>query len=83
MKIIVWSLVMWHRQGDSVQVFPTEAAAKAAINAYVVENWPCRMGDATMPSDFEEAATTYFEAQEDESAFMEPHEIEIGVPAQS
>ena len=81
MKMTVWSMVRWDRYGDSIIVFASESEARAALATFVTENWAYRMGDKPMPLDSEDAARVYFEAQEDESAFLEPHEIRVGITA--
>jgi hypothetical protein len=74
----IWTLYISHRHGGGIHgVYDTEAAAEAAVDAWVDEYWDdevrknWRYPHKKKPGDKAEAREFYFEVVEDESAEIE------------
>ena len=66
MKLEIW---IWTHEWDddhSVSLYHSEAAARGAVQAYVLDQWnEGHMDDAEMPGDPNDAVQMYFDIMED------------------
>jgi len=66
---------------ESLDVFGTQAEARAALQAFLTNNWG-RLNTDAMPHELDEAAAIYFDLRPDEMATITPHDVLIPTDAQ-
>lgn len=77
MKATVWTLQIQKVAEETLDVFGTQAEARAALRAFLTDNWGRLKKTVAMPHDLDRAATIYFDRRPDEMATITPHDVLI------
>src|SRR5687768_10062646 len=80
MKNSIWTVLLSHRHGNEVHVFPSRNAALLWLAGYCERWWDDVPGDLGMPTDPQERVDAYFEHVANELAHIEDHELSMSEP---